>query len=197
MRKINEIFYSLQGEGYHTGVPAVFVRFSGCNLNCHFCDTVHENGIMMTDEQIIDEIMKYPESPLIVLTGGEPSLFIDDDFVTKIKERTGMMVAIETNGTHQIPKSVDWITLSPKQGFPGGDEVKPVITHCNELKVVYLGQDLNKYIDTYDASFYYLQPCDTAELKKNQENIRATIEAVKKDPRWILSLQTHKFLNIR
>lgn len=71
MKKINEIFYSLQGEGYHTGIPAIFVRFSGCNMKCSFCDTLHEDGIMMSDEEIISEVVKYPAS-MVVLTGGEP-----------------------------------------------------------------------------------------------------------------------------
>lgn len=80
MRKINEIFYSLQGEGYHTGTPAVFIRFSGCNLKCDFCDTRHEEGEMMTDEDIVNEIGKYP-AVMVILTGGEPSLWIDDAFI--------------------------------------------------------------------------------------------------------------------
>ena len=76
MRKINEIFYSLQGEGFHTGTPATFVRFSGCNLKCHFCDTQHEEGILMTDEDILQEVLKHP-TRMVILTGGEPSLWID------------------------------------------------------------------------------------------------------------------------
>ena len=80
MRKINEIFYSLQGEGYHTGTPAVFIRFSGCNLKCLFCDTQHEDGILMSDEDIVTEVSRYPAAT-VILTGGEPSLWIDREFV--------------------------------------------------------------------------------------------------------------------
>ena len=80
MRKINEIFYSLQGEGFHTGTPAVFVRFSGCNLKCSFCDTQHEEGVWMSDEEILAEVGKYP-AVTVILTGGEPSLWIDREFV--------------------------------------------------------------------------------------------------------------------
>ena len=80
MRKINEIFYSLQGEGFHTGTPAVFVRFSGCNLKCSFCDTQHEEGVWMSDEEILAEVGKYP-AMTVILTGGEPSLWIDREFV--------------------------------------------------------------------------------------------------------------------
>ena len=99
MYKINEIFYSLQGEGFHTGTPAVFVRFSGCNLRCTFCDTQHQEGKMMSSQEIVDEVNKYPLAPLIVLTGGEPSLFIDEAFVEELKQKIGKTIAIETNGT--------------------------------------------------------------------------------------------------
>lgn len=97
MRKINEIFYSLQGEGYHTGTPAIFVRFSGCNLKCDFCDTQHEEGKMMTDDEIIAEVKKYP-AVTVVLTGGEPSLWIDDELIDRLHQ-AGKYVTIETNGT--------------------------------------------------------------------------------------------------
>ena len=85
MRKINEIFYSLQGEGYHTGTPAVFIRFSGCNLKCSFCDTQHEAGTLMTDDEIIAEVSKYP-AVTVILTGGEPSLWIDDALIDRLHE---------------------------------------------------------------------------------------------------------------
>lgn len=196
MKKINEIFYSLQGEGHHTGVPAVFVRFSGCNLECDFCDTHHNEGVMMSDDDIVAEILNYPQSRLIVLTGGEPSLFIDSDFVEKLKQSTGMTIAIETNGTQELPLNIDWVTLSPKSGFSGGDKACVVINKCNELKVVYLGQSLDSYFDI-EASYYYLQPCSTGNEKIDRDNIQDTIHAVMRDTRWTLSLQTHKLLNIR
>ena len=114
MRKINEIFYSLQGEGFHTGTPAVFVRFSGCNLKCSFCDTQHEEGVWMSDEEILAEVGKYP-AVTVILTGGEPSLWIDREFVDCL-HRMGKYVCIETNGTHSLPDNIDWVTCSPKQG---------------------------------------------------------------------------------
>ena len=80
MRKINEIFYSLQGEGFHTGTPAVFIRFSGCNLRCPFCDTRHEEGTLMSDEQLIEALAAYP-CRMVILTGGEPSLWIDEALI--------------------------------------------------------------------------------------------------------------------
>lgn len=196
MRKINEIFYSLQGEGANTGVPAVFVRFSGCNLRCSFCDTQHERGTMMDDEEIFAEINRYPQARLIVITGGEPSLFIDKDFISNMKSATGKSISIETNGTNRLPDNIDWVTFSPKSGFEGGDASGVKLTECDELKVVYTGQPLAQYFK-YKAKQYYLQPCyyDDAEMRK--ENIIATIKAVMEDPRWRLSLQTHRILDIR
>lgn len=114
MRKINEIFYSLQGEGFHTGTPAVFIRLSGCNLKCPFCDTQHEEGVLMTDEEIMAEVGKYP-AMMVILTGGEPSLWIDREFVDRL-HRMGKYVCIETNGTHELPDNIDWVTCSPKRG---------------------------------------------------------------------------------
>ena len=101
MRKINEIFYSLQGEGFHTGTPALFIRFSGCNLKCSFCDTKHEEGEWMSDEDIVAKAKECP-AKMVVLTGGEPSLWIDEAFVEKLHQ-AGKYVCIETNGTHPIP----------------------------------------------------------------------------------------------
>ena len=92
MKKINEIFYSLQGEGFHTGTPAVFIRFSGCNLKCPFCDTLHEEGVMMTDDEIMAEVLRYPAT-MVILTGGEPSLWVDAGLVERLHE-AGRFVCI-------------------------------------------------------------------------------------------------------
>ena len=196
MRRINEKFYSLQGEGANTGVPAVFVRFSGCNLRCTFCDTRHQDGTMMSDEEIIAKVNLYPEARIVVLTGGEPSLFIDEAFIDKLKTATGKTITIETNGTNALPEGIDWVTLSPKTGFEGGDLQPLLLTECDELKVVYVGQRLEEYFGI-KAREYYLQPCycDDEELRK--ANVRATIEAVMRDSRWRLSLQTHRIAGIR
>ena len=105
MRKINEIFYSLQGEGYHTGTPALFIRFSGC-------DTQHEEGRWMDDEEIWAEAAACP-AQMVILTGGEPSLWIDDALIDGL-HRLGKYVCIETNGTRKVPAGIDWVTCSPK-----------------------------------------------------------------------------------
>lgn len=195
MYKINEIFQSLQGEGFHTGTPAVFVRFSGCNLKCAFCDTRHQIGEMMSVQAIVDEINKYPMAPLVVLTGGEPSLFISEDFVDKLKE-TGKRIAIETNGTRHLPINLDWVTLSPKTGFMGGDAEPCVLRQCDELKVVYLGQDLKQY-ETIKAVHRFLQPCFSEDETQRRSDMKACLDAVMNNLGWRLSLQTHRVLDIR
>ena len=196
MYKINEIFYSLQGEGYHSGTPAVFVRFSGCNLCCAFCDTQHQNGMMISLQDIVDEVNKYPIASLVVLTGGEPSLFIDEAFVAELKQRTGKQIAIETNGTRPLPSNLDWVTLSPKSAFEGGDMEPCVLTHCDELKVVCLGQDLAQY-DGIEAKYRFLQPCFCEDEMQRKANMKACVEMVMQNPNWRLSLQIHRVLNIR
>ncbi len=128
MRRINEIFYSLQGEGYHTGIPAVFVRFSGCNLRCPFCDTQHEEGTLMSDEDIVMEVAKY-STQIVILTGGEPGLWIDEKLVDALHHE-GKYVCIETNGTCLLPENIDWVTCSPKEG------AKINLDRIDEVKVV-------------------------------------------------------------
>ncbi|WP_300703862.1 radical SAM protein [Bacteroides sp.] len=182
MRKINEIFYSLQGEGFHTGTPAIFIRFSGCNLKCSFCDTQHEEGTWMSDDEILAEVKKYPAAT-VILTGGEPSLWIDRNFVD-ILHQAGKYVCIETNGTRLLPENIDWVTCSPKQG------AKVEITRINEVKVIYEGQDLAVYEEQFAVEHYFLQPCSCS-------NISETVACVMQHPRWRLSLQTHKLIDIR
>ncbi len=196
MWKVNEIFYSLQGEGYNTGTASVFIRLSGCNLRCTFCDTRHEEGTLMSLPEIVEQVMQYPDAPLIVLTGGEPSLWIDEAFVTGLKQMTGKRISIETNGTHPLPHGIDWVTLSPKTGLGDSGEVPVVLTRCDELKVVYLGQDLAQY-NNITASHRYLQPCWVSDEDQRQRNMQATVQAVLNNPQWRLSLQTHRILDIK
>ena len=195
MYRINEIFYSLQGEGFHSGTPAVFVRFSGCNLRCSFCDTQHQTGEIISLQEIVDEVNKYPIAPIVVLTGGEPSLFIDEALVAELKQKTGKKISIETNGTRLLPINLDWVTFSPKSAFEGGDIEPCVLKHCDELKVVYLGQDLAQY-DGIEAKYRFLQPCFVEDLEQRKANMQACIEAVKNHPNWRLSLQIHRILGL-
>ncbi len=189
LMKINEIFYSLQGEGHYTGTPAVFVRFAGCNLKCSFCDTDFTSFTEMTEDDIVRETEQYPANH-IVITGGEPTLQITASLVSKLHE-AGKYVQIETNGTNVLPEgcNIDWVTCSPKY--------KAVrLQHIDELKVVFEGQDMSQY-DGLTASEYRLQPCDTQDEGKNKEILRQTIDFILKNPKWKLSLQTHKILNVR
>ena len=144
--RINEIFYSLQGEGHYTGTPAVFIRFSGCNLKCPFCDTRHEEGTLMSDEEILAEVRKYP-ARTVILTGGEPSLWIDEAFIALL-HRAGKYICIETNGTRPLPEGIDWVTCSPKQG----GVLK--LARMDEVKVVFLGQDVSPYLQLKASSYF-------------------------------------------
>lgn len=197
MKKINEIFYSLQGEGHHTGFPSVFVRFSGCNLHCPFCDTDHSDGVLMTDEDIIRAVNLY-RADWIILTGGEPALYIDSDFVTLLQRATGKKVAIETNGTVPVPEEIDWVTVSPKTGMNAGDaEVKT--PRADEIKVVDAGQDLEQYFSLPcrgEKTLMYLQPMYVDDPELRDRNRLSTLKRVLKDPRWTLSVQLHRFFGI-
>ena len=197
MRRINEIFYSLQGEGRHAGDPALFIRFSGCNLSCPFCDTLHQTFSEMEDEEIMQEVAACP-APLVVLTGGEPSLHIDEAFVDKLHS-LGKYVSIETNGTHPLPGNIDWVTLSPKGGMaPGGEDIR--IARADEIKVVNVGQPLAPYFgmpQRGEKTLMYLQPCYVEDAEECRRILSDTIAQVKADPRWRLSAQLHRLLDIR
>ena len=192
--KVNEIFYSLQGEGFNTGTPAIFVRLSGCNLDCPFCDTDHISGKEMTEGEIIEEVSRYKAS-LVVITGGEPALQLTESLVEML-HLLGKTVAVETNGTVELPKNVDWITLSPKDAFLG-EKAKPVLKYADELKLIFDNKNEPKLYQNININHRFLQPCDTGDPEKNKEIIQKTIEYCKEHPEWRLSLQTHKILNIR
>lgn len=198
MRKINEIFYTLQGEGHHTGYPSVFIRFSGCNMKCPFCDTDHENGILMNDNEIIHAVNLY-SADWIVLTGGEPCLHIDNEFIKMLKRTTGKKIAIETNGTLPIPDGIDWITVSPKTNIAGETNLPVVAEYADELKVVDLGQPLDDYFNypcVKENTLMYLQPCFVKDERQFAANRMRTVRRILADPRWTLSVQLHRFLGI-
>ena len=190
MYKVTEIFYSLQGEGTYSGTPAVFIRFAGCNLRCDFCDTDHEAFTEMDLETLMDEVDKYKDVETIILTGGEPSLQVDEELIEALHEEN-RFVCIETNGTHPLPESIDWITCSPKNS-------KPLqLPRLDELKVVYTGQDVEtiytKVCEQFDVMDAYLQPC---AKKDGSANTRETIDYILAHPHWSLSLQTHKLVGL-
>lgn len=181
--RVNEIFYSLQGEGFWTGTPMLFVRLSGCNLRCPFCDTDHSAFTEMSADEMVAAALPF-SARRICLTGGEPSLQADDALIQAFHQ-AGFQVHIETNGTHALPEGIDWVTLSPKSAI--------VLKKADELKLVFSdGARPDEWID-FPATWHFLQPCDLGGVA----NIGPTIDYIKKHPAWRLSLQTHKLLNIR
>lgn len=191
--KVNEIFYSLQGEGFFTGTPAVFIRLSGCNLRCPFCDTDHDKYAEISEDAIAATATNFPARH-IVITGGEPLIQLTDSLIERLHQ-AGKFIQIETNGTIPLGdrQAVDWVTCSPKFQFCAKAAIK--IERINELKAVYCGQDLSAY-DDIAAGIRFLQPCDTHNPVINQKNLTGAIDYIKSHPDWRLSLQTHKIINI-
>lgn len=189
--RVNEIFYSLQGEGHYTGTPAVFVRLAGCNLKCPFCDTAHETFTEMADAQILDRLAEYP-AKRVILTGGEPALQLTESFL-KLLRHNGYTIHLETNGTMPVPEElIDWIVCSPKR-------LPVALGRIDELKVVYdwyIQDDMKAVFESIPAREYYIQPCDTKDELLNDRIIRDAVDFVKRNPKWRLSLQTHKLINI-
>ena len=200
--KVNEIFYSLQGEGHYTGTPAVFVRFAGCNLRCWFCDTDFEKGVEMNEDEIVEAVLQYP-TRYVVITGGEPTLQITASLCDKLHAH-GLYLMMETNGTRPLPEGcqIDWITCSPKliDVEEGKRKIATIrLRHIDELKVVFEDsptQDMALY-EQIPATEYRLQPCDTQDPLCNQAILNKTIKYILQHPKWKLSLQTHKILNVR
>lgn len=192
MYRVNEIFYSLQGEGYHTGRAAVFIRFSGCNLRCPFCDTDFADFTEMSAEEIVAEALRlFPDESerFCVLTGGEPTLQIDEELIRRLHAER-FYIAIETNGTRPVLPQIEWVTCSPKAGS------KVVLDYASEVKVVFVNdnddenQDVERWRERIAADYYYLQPCSCS-------NTARVVDYILRHPWWKLSLQTHKMIDIR
>ena len=206
--RIKEIYFTQQGEGSNTGRDFVFVRFSGCNLwsgkernrksaICQFCDTDFYgtdgiNGGVYSAQQLIEKIkslwVSRDDNIAVVLTGGEPLLQVNDELVAALKQEQ-IYIAVETNGTLDAPDHIDWICMSPK----ANTDIK--LKKGNEIKVIFPQESLDpEKFSLFDFSEFYLQPMDS---NKYQENLNATITYCQKNPKWKLSLQTHKILGIR
>jgi len=216
---VKEIFYTLQGEGRNAGRPAVFCRFSGCNLwtgreqdrhdaVCQFCDTdfvgVGPDGGRFADaDSLADAVLaRWPAlidghaaggRPLVVCTGGEPLLQLDTNAVDALHER-GFEVAVETNGTQVPPAGIDHVCVSPKADAP------LVLTRGHELKLVYPQRhpaaQPERFVDL-DFEDFMLQPLDAGDPAESRRNVQAALKYCLEHPRWRLSLQTHKLLEIR
>ena len=206
---IKTLYYTLQGEGFYTGRPAVFCRFSGCNLwsgfekdretaTCNFCDTEFvgtdglNGGKYLTAESVAEKALSlWPSEsrakPYVVCTGGEPLLQLDSKPISTF-HNLGFNIGIETNGTIPIPDGIDWVCVSPKSG------ADLVVKNGDELKIVYPQNGLNPS-DYTELKFdhFSLQPLDGLNT---QETTKLTLDYCMSHPKWNLSLQTHKFLNI-
>lgn len=188
---VNEIFYSLQGEGGRTGEPSIFIRLTKCNLACSFCDTDFAHGDDMTLEEILEVIKQYP-CQWIIWTGGEPTLQLKDEHLAFFKAK-GYKQAIETNGTKKVPSLIDYITCSPKKNY---ETIKTRIPFANEIRIPLQEGDTLPDISIFPkADKYFVSPIFDAD-KINLQNVNYCVELIKKDPRWTLSLQTHKLIHI-
>ena len=222
MYRVNEIFYTLQGEGAHSGIPAVFVRFSGCNLRCPWCDTEFASFTEMSAAQIVHEALDLYDVPnerrkMVVLTGGEPSLQVDKQLIEAL-HNAGFYICIETNGTRPLPDGIDWITCSPKftnNHSPITNNQSPITNHqslalrkVNEVKVVYTGNyDPEIWRQQLEAEHWLLQPLrytgewlienvDSWEDDRN-DNLDDTVRYILSHPFWRLSVQLHKIAGLR
>lgn len=147
----------------------------------------------MTDKRILEEVKKYP-SNLVVLTGGEPTLYIDENLIDKLHE-LGKEVAIETNGTRPINSKIDFVTISPKFEYVKNGAL--AINKCDELKVIYDGENDMTLYSNIEAKYKYIQPCDSQDVETNQSIYFRSIKFVREHPEWRLSIQIQKFLSIR
>lgn len=217
MYKVKEVFYTLQGEGAQAGRPAVFCRFSRCNLwngreadrarsVCQFCDTDfvgtdgEGGGRFASAGALADHVASFwPDlsqgAPFVVCTGGEPLLQLDKPLLEAFHER-GLTVAVETNGTLPAPAGIDWLCVSPKADAP------VVLTECDELKLVY-PQSLAppERFDHIRARHYFLSPMASHDVIAGDDllrsaNTRAAIDYCLNHPRWRLTVQMHKMVGI-
>ena len=216
---VKEIFYTLQGEGQNAGRPAVFCRFSGCNLwtgreldrhraVCQFCDTDFvgvgpDGGKFATPDALADAVLfRWPVTgdgramggrPLVVCTGGEPLLQLDEAAIEALHAR-GFAVAVETNGTRPPPMGIDHLCVSPKADAP------IVVTRGEELKLVFPQAQATAQPDRFaslDFDTFFLQPLDGPTSDVTTANTEAALAYCLAHPQWRLSIQTHKLLGIR
>lgn len=196
MLPVMEEFYSIQGEGFHTGTASYFVRIGGCDVGCHWCDVKESWNASLHEltkcEDIINRALKYP-SRTVIITGGEPCLYNLSELTQQFK-KAGFNTHLETSGSETITGEWDWICLSPKKNTPPSKE-NLMLAH--ELKVIVYNNDDLKWAET-NAEFtnknclYFLQP----EWSKRNLVTEKIIEFSLQNPKWKLSLQTHKYLGI-
>ena len=191
-----EEFYTIQGEGFNTGKAAYFIRLGGCDVGCHWCDVKEswdaEMHPLNPSDVIVENADKFP-GKAVVITGGEPLIYNLDYLTNKLKER-GILTFIETSGAYPLSGNWDWICLSPKKFKAPRPDITPF---SHELKFIVFNKSDFKWAEEYAAMVsptckLYLQP----EWSKSTEITPLIIEYVMANPKWEISLQTHKFLNI-
>ncbi len=190
---------TLQGEGAHAGRPCVFLRFAACNLACTWCDTdfAAEGAVKLEAAQIVQRLLELDvhRSRLVIVTGGEPTLQWDAELAGALRA-AGFRTHMESNGTREPSAPVDWLTVSPKPQFHTGS-LTLVTLQVSELKVVVDetvdASTLAAYETRYPSEHYFAQPCMTADYATS---LARTIALVQERPRWRLSLQLHKILEI-
>lgn len=201
MYALTEIYYSLQGEGCRVGMPHVFVRFAGCNLECNLtksdrspgtflCDTEFPPNLFLDLQQLLDAIGEADvhECKRVLLTGGEPALQVNTRLIATLREAE-YEIAIETNGTRQLPMGIDWVTCSPKMP-------DPVLTWADEAKyVIVAGQPLPE--SPIHSENYIISPAWGPDGTLKLETFEWCMKLVRENPMWRLSPQIHKIWNIR
>jgi len=195
MLPLMEEFYTIQGEGYHKGTAAYFIRVGGCDVGCHWCDVKESWNPNIHPPTDISAIAEHAAqySKTIVITGGEPLTWDMGPLTSLLKEK-GLDTHIETSGAYTLSGTWDWICLSPKKLKLPTPEVYKA---AHELKVIIYNNDDFRFAEEQAAKVsenckLYLQP----EWSKRDKMIPAIVEYVMKDPKWVVSLQTHKYLNI-
>ena len=191
-----EEFYTIQGEGYNTGKPAYFIRIGGCDVGCHWCDVKESwdtslHPLTLT-KQIVENANKFPAKSVVV-TGGEPSMYNLEYLTEELKNRN-IQTFVETSGAYKLTGTWDWICLSPKKTSPPLSEVALM---ANELKIIvfnkndFLWAEKNAQLVNGNCKLY-MQP----EWSKRNEIMPLIIDYVMSNPKWNISLQTHKYMNI-
>jgi organic radical activating enzyme len=196
---VKEIFYSLQGEGGRQGEASIFVRLSGCNLKCAFCDTDFSGGVEMTLAEILSAIKQYP-CRWIIWTGGEPALQLTSEAVDYFKQN-GYLQAIESNGTRSLPEGLDYIAVSPKL-YDGAylNTIRQNMSQrpIDEVRLPLQENDILPLIsDMPEAKKYFISPVFTCDKTATARNIAFCVDTVMQNPVWRLSLQIHKLIGIR
>lgn len=191
-----EEFYTIQGEGFNTGKAAYFIRIGGCDVGCHWCDVKESwdaNIHPLTPaEKIVDNVIEW-KAKSVVVTGGEPLMY-NLDYITTLLKEQNIETFIETSGAYELSGRWDWICLSPKKTMPA---LKNIYAQANELKVIVFNKHDFKWAEEQAAMagegcYLYLQP----EWSKHQALLPGIIDYVKNNPKWMISLQTHKYMNI-